>query len=150
MLNLTGRYISGGELFDALTTRTKFGEAEAAYIMQQLLGAITYCHAHNVVHRDLKPENILIESSTASRLTVKIIDFGTALICPPDKKITGPMGSAYYIAPEVLESHYTSQCDVWSLGVILYLLLSGTPPFNGVTDEDIMAAIVTKPFAFAG
>ncbi len=118
--------------------------------MHQLLGAMAYCHARNVIHRDLKPENILLDPNDKSQFNVKIIDFGTALICPPGKMVTGAMGSIYYIAPEVLRGQYSSKCDVWSLGVILYILLSGTPPFNGPNDAAIMKAITTQPLAFSG
>ena len=110
--------------------------------------AITYCHDRGIVHRDLKPENILIESSIEGKLTVKIIDFGTALYRASNQKLRGALGTAYYIAPEVLTSTYTEKCDVWSLGVIAYILLSGIPPFNGRTDDDILKAVLTGKYDF--
>ena len=117
--------------------------------MKQLLGAMTYCHVHNVVHRDLKPENILIDSIVESKINVKIIDFGTALICPPNIHVKGGLGTVYYIAPEVIQGRCTAKCDVWSLGVIMYILLSGKVPFNGKTDEEIFASILAGNFFFS-
>lgn len=101
-----------------------------------------YCHSKGVVHRDLKPENILISSELKDgKLAVKVIDFGAALSLAPNVSITETLGTPYYIAPEVLSGSYNEKCDVWSIGVVLYILLSGTPPFNGATDEDIMDAV---------
>ena len=72
------------------------------------------------------------------------------MICPPGKKMTGAMGSAYYIAPEVLQGQYSAKCDVWSLGIIMYILLCGVPPFNGRSDDEIIKAIQTQPLRFSG
>eukprot|EP00829_Urostomides_striatus_P012444 TRINITY_DN3272_c0_g1_i7.p1 TRINITY_DN3272_c0_g1~~TRINITY_DN3272_c0_g1_i7.p1 ORF type:complete len:339 (+),score=95.15 TRINITY_DN3272_c0_g1_i7:619-1635(+) len=118
--------------------------------MEQLLGAMNYCHMHNIVHRDLKPENIYVDSIVDSKRNVRIINFGNALECPKNKKILEVVGTPNYIAPEVIEGKYTSKCDVWSLGVIMYVLLSGTYPFNGETDEEIMEAIKLGEFNFDG
>ncbi len=146
--SIVSEYISGGELFDALVAQKYFGEVDVAHIMKQLLSAITYCHAHNVIHRDLKPENILIESVSDSRMNVKIIDFGTAIVCPPDKKIRGGLGTVYYMAPEVIRGKCTAKCDVWSLGVIMYVMLCGVPPFNGKSDDEILATVMAGKFKF--
>ncbi len=125
------------------------GEEDAAYIIRQILSAITYCHSKGVVHRDLKPENILIDSSSeGGKMNIKIIDFGTALFFTPEVKLRGTMGTPYYIAPEVLLGNYTEKCDVWSIGVILFVLLSGTAPFNGATDDDILTSVKTGKYAF--
>lgn len=147
---IVSEFITGGELFDELVKTGQFNEKDAAIIMRQLLSAITYCHSKNIAHRDLKPENILIDPYEGNPLNVKIIDFGTALICPPNSNINGVTGTPYYIAPEVLLRRYTPKCDVWSLGVIMYILLSGMPPFNGETDDDIMENIKKGKFSFAG
>jgi calcium-dependent protein kinase len=85
-------------------------------------------HKRNVVHRDLKPENILIDHESQ---TLKIADFGTAVFFDPNKKLKDLVGTPYYMAPEVINGNYDEKCDVWSCGVILYILLSGSPPFNG-------------------
>lgn len=145
---IISEYIAGGELFDEIAQRKKFSEVDAAYIMRQLLGAISYCHSRNVIHRDLKPENILINSIEDDKINVKIIDFGNALVSPPDKIICEKVGTVYYVAPEILMGNYTSTCDIWSLGVIMYVLLSGKAPFNGRADKDILNSVVKGKFGF--
>jgi len=84
-------------------------------------------------YRDLKPENILLEQNKEFD-QIKIIDFGTSLVYDPNKKLDEKLGTPYYIAPEVLNKNYDSKCDIWSCGVITYILLSGMPPFNGQSD----------------
>lgn len=85
------------------------------------------------MHRDLKPENILLEQGKHYD-QIKMIDFGTSLVYDPNQKLAEKLGTPYYIAPEVLNKNYSSKCDIWSCGVITYILLSGVPPFNGQTD----------------
>lgn len=132
---------SGGELFDRISTQGPVEESHAAYIMYQVLSAVFNCHSKNILHRDLKPENILIDRiDDGGYLQVKIIDFGTAKIFEKDKAEQKVIGSAYYIAPEVLEKNYNEKCDLWSCGVILYILLTARPPFGG-SDEEIMKKI---------
>lgn len=117
--------------------------------MRQLLSAITYCHSKGIVHRDLKPENILIDSVLKDgKITIKVIDFGAALFIAPHGIISETLGTPYYIAPEVLLENYNEKCDVWSIGVILYILLCGSPPFNGTTDNDIINAVKKGTFDF--
>ena len=87
-------------------------------------------HKHNIVHRDLKPENLLLDSKEKNA-SLKVIDFGTSRKFGSNKKMTKLLGTPYYIAPEVLNSNYDEKCDVWSCGVILYILLCGYPPFSG-------------------
>jgi calcium-dependent protein kinase len=82
------------------------------------------------VHRDLKPENILLEQNKAFD-QIKIIDFGTSLVYDPAKKLDEKLGTPYYIAPEVLNKKYGNKCDIWSIGVIVYIVLCGSPPFSG-------------------
>lgn len=125
-------------------------EKDTAFIMKQVLAAITYCHSKGVMHRDLKPENILIESINENNtINIKVIDFGTALFYSPETRINETLGTPYYIAPEVLTGSYTEKCDMWSLGVIMFIMLSGTPPFNGRTDEDIMKAVKKGNYNFS-
>jgi calcium-dependent protein kinase len=92
--------------------------------MKQILGAVLYCHENGVVHRDLKPENVLYESSKPGA-PLKVVDFGTSRCFDPNKKMTQKIGTPYYIAPEVLDNNYDEKCDIWSCGVIMYILLSG-------------------------
>ena len=101
------------------------------------------------MHRDLKPENVLIDKELNN--TLKIIDFGTSTIYD---KNNGPLktthGTSYYIAPEVLNKKYDDRCDVWSVGVILYILLSGKPPFDGDNDEEITEQVKIGTYSFVG
>ena len=110
-----------------------------------MLSAINYCHSRNIVHRDLKPENLLLDKDgTAPRVT--IIDFGTSGIFEPNKKMSQKFGTPYYIAPEVLKKSYDHKCDLWSVGVILYILLAGYPPFNGQSDTQIIQAVLAGDY----
>jgi len=140
-------HIQGGELFDEIIARGKFDEKDAALLLRQLLSCITYCHSHNIVHRDLKPENVLLEANKRFD-EIKVIDFGTAQVFKQGQSLKETIGTPYYIAPEVLNHNYGKECDVWSLGVMAYIILSGIPPFNGGTDAEIMASIKTGKFSF--
>jgi len=119
----------GGELFDEILNRSKFDESDAAIVMKQLLSAINYCHSKKIVHWDLKPENMLLEQDKDLE-KIKIVDFGTSLVYDQGKKLEEKLGTAYYIAPEVIKKSYNEKCDLWSCGVIMYILISGEPPFN--------------------
>ncbi len=143
-------YVDGGELFDEIKRRSHFSEEDAACVMSQILSAVSYCHERHIVHRDLKPENVLLDRSYDKELVVKIIDFGTAEAFLPHGQMHQLLGTAFYIAPEVLAENYNEKCDVWSCGVILYILLSGTPPFYGHNDEEIMEAIKKARFSYRG
>lgn len=123
----------GCELFEEIVNRKNISENEAALVIKQILQAIAYCHNKNVAHRDLKPENILID--VKDKGFIKVIDFGTSHHYDKSNNVMTQMyGTPYYIAPEVLFEKYTEKCDMWSIGVILYIMLCGMPPFNG-SDE---------------
>jgi len=144
-------FLEGGELFDAITSIGSFTEESACQVMKQLLSAIFYLHSNNIVHRDLKPENImLLQKPENGNYHIKLIDFGTAKIFKPGKKMNKFIGTSYYIAPEVLKEKYDEKCDVWSCGIILYILLCGYPPFNGNTNVEIFHAIQNQNPLFAG
>ena len=144
-------FLHGGELFEAITSSGSFNELSAAKIMKQLLNAVNYLHSNHIVHRDLKPENIMLtEEPKDGNYQIKLIDFGAASTFIPGKKISKFIGTSYYIAPEVLKENYDEKCDVWSCGVILYILLCGFPPFNGNTNLDIYHNIRTKNPSFGG
>lgn len=96
---------------------------------------MAYFHDIGIVHRDLKPENVLIDREQDNCL--KIIDFGTSVTKTANEMLNTTHGTSYYIAPEVLNKKYNERCDVWSVGVILYILLSGKPPFDGKNDTEI-------------
>ena len=115
--------------------------------MKQVLSCINYCHSNKIVHRDLKPENILLEQNKAFD-QIKIIDFGTSLVFDENKKLDEKLGTPYYIAPEVLAKSYGPKCDIWSCGVITYIILSGNPPFNGASDQEIMKKVKKGDFSF--
>ena len=99
-------------------------------------------HKQRVVHRDLKPENILVDKESD---TLKIADFGTAAFVRQNQALTEVVGTPYYMAPEVLWGKYDEKCDVWSCGVILYILLCGAPPFNGHSETEILDKIKHHP-----
>lgn len=132
-------FCAGGDLFSRLQQVRRFTEVQVGKLMYQLLSAVTYCHQRFVIHRDLKPENILLEGT--EDLTIRIADFGSSSFLDPKKKLSGVHGSAYYIAPEVLKEAYNEKCDVWSCGIILYILLTGRPPYSGRSEKEILAAV---------
>ena len=132
-------YCPEGELFNEITKVGKFSEAQAAFIIYQLFQIIKYCHKMRIIHRDIKPENVMITKREANGcLQVKLIDFGTAKIFSENSKEKGYVGSSYYMAPEVIKRKYDEKCDLWSIGVIMYILLTGRPPFDGEDDDEIL------------
>ena len=134
----------GGELFQQIIDKGPFNEKYSAYIMYQLFSAVNYCHKMHIIHRDLKPENILIVNKDKDGYpTIKVCDFGTSKIFEKGAVQRKLVGSSYYIAPEVLKKNYNEKCDVWSCGVIMYILLSARPPFGGQDDNDIMERVAT-------
>jgi calcium/calmodulin-dependent protein kinase I len=141
--------LSGGELFDRIVQKGSFSEREAAEVMRDLSNAISYLHSIGVVHRDLKPENILY-SSPRPDAALKITDFGLAKRSERDKGyMTTACGTPGYVAPEVLKGdQYDQAVDMWSLGVILYILLCGFPPFYSDNTAELYAKIKAGDFAF--
>ena len=143
--------VEGGELFDKLKKRGFFEEATVAKIMRQVLAAVNYVHKRNIVHRDLKPENLLVDvGKSANEIHIKVIDFGTSRQFDPKRKMKEQLGTPYYIAPEVLRKKYNQKCDIWSLGVIMYVLFCGYPPFGGKTAEAIFENIEEGKVVFQG
>ncbi|CAD8071877.1 unnamed protein product [Paramecium sonneborni] len=128
-------YLSGGELFERIKKMQIFTEKRASELIRQILLAVNYCHEQKIVHRDLKPENILFSGPEPDQ-NLKIIDFGCSRRFNTSK-MTKRLGTPFYIAPEVLGHNYTEKCDIWSCGVILYILLCGYPPFTGKTEQEI-------------
>jgi len=130
----------GGEMFDRLQDRGQYVEQDAADAAVQMFRAVNYLHKHRIVHRDIKLENFLYESS-AGNAALKLIDFGLSKLWDPNTLMMARCGSLAYVSPDALMGiGYTSQCDVWSLGVVVFMLLSGYPPFHG-TDDQIRAKI---------
>ncbi|RAL39681.1 hypothetical protein DM860_003214 [Cuscuta australis] len=136
----------GGELLDSILSRGgKYSEDEARGVMIQILNVVAFCHLQGVVHRDLKPENFLF-SSKDENSQLKAIDFGLSDFVRPDEKLNDIVGSAYYVAPEVLQRSYSTEADVWSVGVIAYILLCGSRPFWARTESGIFRAVLkTEP-----
>uniref|UniRef100_M4DYY0 non-specific serine/threonine protein kinase n=1 Tax=Brassica campestris TaxID=3711 RepID=M4DYY0_BRACM len=132
----------GGELFDRIVSRGHYTERAAASVAKTILEVVKVCHEHGVIHRDLKPENFLFSNETETA-QLKAIDFGLSIFFKPEKTLFNEIvGSPYYMAPEVLRRNYGPEVDVWSAGVILYILLCGVPPFWAETEEGIAHAIV--------
>merc|ERR1712224_941201 len=123
-------------------------EAYAAKTAAEMLSAVAFLHARGICHRDLKLENWVLQSGKDVWSPLKLIDFGLSTHFRPGERLTRLVGSSYYVAPEVLKKSYTESCDAWSLGVIVYMLLSGAPPFYGKSDRAIKAAIVKGEYAF--
>ena len=143
----------GGEIFDRIIehiqSKQMYSEKEAAEMFQQVMSAIEYCHNNGICHRDLKPENLLYLNPGAEKNNpIKVIDFGLSQYISPNKKLSTKVGTAYYVAPEILKGDYTEKCDIWSAGVILYIFLSGDPPFNGPSDSVIYGKIAEMKFNF--
>ncbi|KAI5061196.1 hypothetical protein GOP47_0023701 [Adiantum capillus-veneris] len=137
----------GGELYERIVQKKCYFEAHAAFLMKSLLETVQYCHRMGIMHRDIKPENILlVEDSDTS--PIKLADFGLALEFSSGQKFSGMAGSSYYIAPEVLQGEYSEEIDIWSAGVIMYVLLSGVPPFWGATEQRIYKAIQKGELSF--
>ena len=138
-------YCKKGELFEYINN--KYSERQLAVLFYQVFSGLCYLHEKKILHRDLKLENLMISEIEKDINTgeeyfwMKIIDFGTAKIFERKKKEKEIIGSSYYIAPEVLKKNYNEKCDTWSVGVILYMTLTGIPPFDGETDDDIIHRI---------
>jgi len=140
----------GGEIFDRIIQHIQekkmYSEKDAAIIFEQVMSCIAYCHNRNICHRDLKPENLLyLNAGDEKDNRIKVIDFGLSQACD---RLKTKVGTAYYVSPEILSGNYTHLCDIWSAGVILYILLSGDPPFNGANDNEIYTKIAQMKFSF--
>jgi calcium-dependent protein kinase len=142
----------GGEVFDRIIehiqSKQMYSEKDAANMFLQVMSSIEYCHNQGICHRDLKPENLLyLNKGDEKDNPIKVIDFGLSQIFR-ERKLKTKVGTAYYVAPEVLKGDYTQLCDIWSAGVILYIFLSGDPPFNGPNDSAIYSKIAQMKFNF--
>ena len=149
---LISELCTGGELLSKMSNN-RYKEKEAAKLMEQIVSAVAYCHEKGICHRDLKPQNILFCNENKNS-PIKVVDFGISKIYDPslsslkeefgersNKKMSTKVGTIFYLSPEVIKGSYTEKCDVWSLGVILYILLCGYPPFNGSNENEIIQSI---------
>ena len=142
--------VSGGNLFDRIKGMYNFTEAEAASIVKQLCLALNYMHNLNIMHRDIKPENLLCEQNDNGDIVIKLTDFGFATHFNEDSKHTLSLGSPLYMAPELCNgTKYDSKVDVWSVGVIVYVLLAGTWPFCGQKKDEIYRKINQDPVDYS-
>ena len=148
---IVSEFIKGGELFDRIVNLKKFDEQTAAYVINQILLALNYIHSNKIMHRDLKPENILLESEKVDNLNIKLSDFGFATYYQPNGEGESlQCGSPLYMAPEIIKNEdYTEKVDIWSTGVITYILLSGRPPYGGKKKEEIYRSIKTSELNFS-
>jgi len=143
----------GGQLFNKIIEHVDnhkmYTEKEAAEIIKEIMSAIEYCHNNGICHRDLKPENLLyLKKGDEKDNPIKIIDFGLGQNIDIKKILSSKVGSLYYVSPEVLAGKYNEKCDIWSVGVILYMLLSGCAPFNGPSKGVIYSKIKAMKFSF--
>jgi len=146
-LELVMEHMKGGELFERVINQVKYSDSEASGATYQMLLAVNYLHENGIVHRDLKLQNFVYESETSSHL--KLIDFGLSQVCvEKGMKMTERLGTPGYMAPEVLDRSYTSKCDVWSLGVIAFVLVAGFTPFsnNSMSESAIEASIRSRTY----
>lgn len=147
--------LEGGNLFNKIqqriNTQTLFDENVLSELIRQITSAIQYCHKKGICHRDLKPENICFTKlGSMKNNSIKIIDFGFGKYMKDDKKEThSQVGSIFYMAPEVFENNYSKKCDIWSIGVILYFLIEGKPPFVGANDGETKMKIKSMDYKFS-
>ena len=138
---------TGGELLDRLHKVSHYSEKMACKLIHSIVSAVRYCHDNNIVHRDLKLENFLFMDNSPDAELV-LIDFGLSQHFDREEILHAPVGSPYYVAPEVLQGSYDAKCDVWSIGVITYMLLTGSPPFNGPSMTKVLEAVVNAEITF--
>eukprot|EP01018_Ginkgo_biloba_P037830 Gb_11259 [translate_table: standard] len=140
-VHLVMELCAGGELFDRIIAKGYYTERAAATLCRTIVQMVHTCHSMGVAHRDLKPENFLLLSKDENA-PLKATDFGLSVFFKPGQVFKDIVGSAYYVAPEVLQRNYGPEVDVWSAGVILYILLSGVPPFWAESEQGIFDAIL--------
>nr|DAD29749.1 TPA_asm: hypothetical protein HUJ06_031217 [Nelumbo nucifera] len=146
-VHLVMELCEGGELFDRIVARGHYTERAAAAVTRTIVEVVQVCHKHGVMHRDLKPENFLFANKKETA-PLKAIDFGLSMFFKPGDRFTEIVGSPYYMAPEVLKRNYGPEVDVWSCGVILYILLCGVPPFWAETEQGVAQAIIRSVLDF--
>jgi calcium-dependent protein kinase len=145
---------SGGELFDKIIEAQHFGEESVGHLAKEMIGGLHYMHSNNFAHRDLKPENYLLaREASVTETPLKLIDFGMSRKFEPGKPMSTRVVTPYYVSPDVLSGSYSCACDIWSLGVIFYILFCGSPPFYSQYegrrgDEDIFKKVKSGKYAF--
>ena len=143
-------YCSGGELLERMTNQGGFDEQECSVIMEKAFSAVKYLHERGIVHRDIKPENFLFASQDPDA-EIKLIDFGLSKrLTDPNEQLHSKLGTPLYVAPEVLRGQYDYRADYWSLGVTMYIILSGRFPFDEETTAELCSKIIAGKYSFAG
>lgn len=146
-LYLVMELCTGGELFDRIQERGNYSEKDAAEVLRQLFEAINWLHSMKIAHCDLKPDNFLFTAATTD--IIKVIDFGMSRNVSFRKHFQAMCGTPYYVAPEVIKGHYNESCDVWSLGVVMFVMLYGYPPFYadpGPNENEKIFKLIEKGF----
>ena len=150
--HLVTELCEGGDMFDYITDSEFISERLISSIMDQLLRAMNYCHSRHIVHRDLKPENIMLEARPSSEdelFSIKVIDYGLAALRTPGTTLCDEVGTTDFMSPQVVSNgKYTEKCDIWSLGVILYTLLVGYPPFKSKSEAKLAREIMKGEVCF--
>ncbi|PAN27930.1 hypothetical protein PAHAL_5G119100 [Panicum hallii] len=147
-VHLVMELCAGGELFDRIIAKGKYTERAAAALLRTIVEIVHTCHSLGVIHRDLKPENFLLLSKDENA-PLKATDFGLSVFFKQGEVFKDIVGSAYYIAPEVLKRNYGPEADIWSIGVILYILLCGVPPFWAESEHGIFNSILRGQVDFS-
>mmetsp|Transcript_33716 Transcript_33716/g.81754 ORF Transcript_33716/g.81754 Transcript_33716/m.81754 type:complete len:511 (-) Transcript_33716:990-2522(-) len=140
--------MSGGDLFDRIGKKKTYSEADARDLTVKMLKFMAFCHAHNIAHCDMKPKNLLLMSEDNDSY-IKLADFGFAARCHAPKSLTKQCGTPFFVSPEILmRQPYDQQSDMWSVGCIIFLLLSGNLPFMGRSQKELFKKIVSGKFEF--
>lgn len=140
--------MSGGDLFDRIGKKKAYSEEDARDLAVKMLKAMSYCHSHRVAHCDMKPKNLLLMSED-NHSYIKLADFGFAARCHTEKCLTKQCGTPFFVSPEILmRQPYDQQSDMWSVGCIIFLLLSGNLPFMGRSQKELFRKIVSGKYEF--
>jgi len=141
---------SGGEIHDLVVDQGHFSESQSAHVMNQVFRGVFYMHTSQICHRDLKPENLMISRDEEIDVgTVKILDFGHARVFQKGVMMTTKCGAVYYVSPQILAGRYDQATDMWTIGVLLYILICGYPPFAGGNDAEILSKVRLGNYTFA-
>ena len=150
-------YLEKSDLYKMLCNQKNLGEKIICSLMRQIISAVAYLHSKKIIHGDIKLENILIQNTYYSDngdkkdligVDIKLIDFGCSKFFNPNKYESDIIGTSYYVAPEVLNQTYNNKCDIWSLGIIMYILFTGSPPFTGSNQNEILNKILEGKINF--
>jgi len=150
MLYIVTEVVTGGELFDRIVEKGSYSERDAAVLIKKLVTSLEYLHAKNIVHRDLKPENLLLKSPQEDT-EIKLADFGLSKVLGTEVMMQTACGTPGYVAPEILQTSdtgYGKEVDMWSVGVITYILLCGFPPFYNDNVAQLFESIINADFDY--